>query len=158
MGTDWPDVANPNWDDQVTLFWRERGIDPGFDVTEASNTILRASELLQFPVADMGSGAGTVVDLLIALGENRAKYMILAQGTGTADSPRVAAPFSAFDPMAFGDEFVFDPNLDPAVMRSAPRFDPTLFPGPGHIDSAALDEFDLYWEQQGYPVRVRETQ
>jgi hypothetical protein len=155
VGADWPDLTNPAWDNEVTVFWRDLGIDPGFDVTEASHTILWASDLLNYQAVEMGSGPGTIVDLLVALAENRAKYIILAQGAGTADSPRVAVPFSAIDDMAFGQEFVFDSGLDPAVLLSAPRFDPTLYTEPGPLDATLLADIDAYWEHHGYPVQVR---
>lgn len=143
LGTDWPDVTNPAWDDDANGFWRNIGIDPGYDATTASNSIVRASTIVGYSVGDVGYGPGTVRDLIIDLGQNHAKYVILSYGMGvTYDEDLVAVPFSAFDASGFGNQLVFAGDLEPTVLDEAPRFDNDLYTGVGPLDPTWDDGFD----------------
>ena len=153
LGTDWPDVNDPAWDDDANGFWRNIGIDPGYDATTASNSIVRASTIVGYSVGDVGYGPGTVRDLIIDLGQNRAKYVILSYGMGvTYDEELVAVPFSAFDASGFGNQLIFAGDLDPTVLDQAPRFDNTLYNDGAPLDATWDDNFDSYWADRGYTV------
>lgn len=45
LGQDWLNVSDPNWDDQMVDFWNTQGIEPGFEATEASDSIAWVSDL-----------------------------------------------------------------------------------------------------------------
>jgi sporulation protein YlmC with PRC-barrel domain len=151
LGENWPDLADPAWDDDVLGFWNDIGIDPGFDFEEGTSTVLPASEIVGYPVADVGAGVGTVQDMLIDLTQNRVKYVILTYGIGAAGDDYIPVPFSAFDVEGFGDEFVLNADLDAETLAASPDFDETLFfdvtdPIAPTID----DEIDTYWQELGY--------
>jgi sporulation protein YlmC with PRC-barrel domain len=156
LGDDWPNVDTDTWDDDANNFWRNIGIEPGYDVTTASNSIMRASDIVGYPVGDVGYGAGAVQDLVIDVGKNQAKYVIVTYGAGALyDENLVAVPFSAFDAGGFGNQLVFADTMDPTILDEAPRFDNNLYTGPGPLDPAWDDEFDSFWEERGYTLENR---
>lgn len=149
----WPDSNDPVWDDEVIDFWNGIGIDPGFDMTTASNSIVRVSDMIGYAVGDIGYGDGSVEDMLIALGEGRVKYLLVSYAdVNTFGNEWVAVPFSAFDSTAFGNEFVFAEDFDSALLETAPRV------APGELDATDVsnatidDEWDGYWADAGYSL------
>jgi sporulation protein YlmC with PRC-barrel domain len=153
VGTDWLNAEDPAWDDEVGGFWRNQDIDPGFDYTEASQTILRLSELTNYGVSDVGFGAGVIEDVVVALGEGRAKYLLLSfvEG-GTFGEEWAAVPFSAFDFTSFENQLVFAEGFDQSTLENAPRFESGLFADGQIFESGFDEEVGGYWTEQGYDV------
>jgi hypothetical protein len=82
VGGDWPDIADPAWDDEVIGFWNNIGIDPGVDISEASNTVVWAQDLMGYPLVDLGAGAGTIYNMIINLANSHISYILADFGTG----------------------------------------------------------------------------
>lgn len=149
----WPDGSDPVWDDEVIDFWNGIGIDPSFDMTAASNSIVRVSDIIGYAVGDIGYGAGNVEDMLIALGEGRVKYLLVSYANvNTFGNEWVAVPFSAFDSTALGNEFVFAEDFDSALLETAPRVAPGELDTTGGSNATIDDEWDSYWEDAGYSL------
>jgi sporulation protein YlmC with PRC-barrel domain len=157
LGTSLNDFADPAWEDDAVSFWRSAGFDPGFDINEVSNTIIRASDLTGYGVADTGYGDGSVQDIVVNLGTARAPYVLVnygAQGVGGAlglandGSHHVVVPFSAFDASRFGANFAFGTDFDSRALESAPMVNTEAF-GTGALDPAIANEWNTYWGNRG---------
>src|SRR5690606_39724043 len=59
MGGDWPNLEDPTWDDQLVQFWGEQGLEPATNFEAGTTSVVRASDLVGFPTADLGGGAGS---------------------------------------------------------------------------------------------------
>ncbi len=149
LGTDWLDPSAPGWDDEVGGFWRGIGVDPGFDYTEPTNTIARATDIVNLGIGDVGVGAGTVDDMLIDLGQSKVEYVLLAYDASAFNDELVAVPFDAFDISAVGEQWAFRSGVDADVLQNAPRFSrDALTVG----DAATFGEVDQYWGDRGFGV------
>jgi sporulation protein YlmC with PRC-barrel domain len=158
VGDDWPDFADPAWDDEVSGFWNNIGINPGVDITEASNTVVWAEDLLGYPLVDLGSGVGTIYNMIVDPATSRVRYVLVDFGTGAqADDPYII-PFSAlnvesFDPATVGETgLAFDTEISAESLLTTPRFDRTLFLDTALVPAELLAEVDTYWSDQGYEV------
>jgi sporulation protein YlmC with PRC-barrel domain len=156
LGADWPNVADPTWDDQIVQFWRGAGLDPGFEITEQTQTVVRISELIGFGAADFGYGAGNVDDILIDLSQGQARYVVLDYGTAFWDDDLAAVPFTAFDPQTLQTgAWGTDPAMDPAALQGAPRIQRGA--GTTVYGRDATTQWDTYWQPYGYPVGAPAT-
>jgi hypothetical protein len=161
LGEDWADPINTTWDDEVTNFWRNEGFDPGFDVTDQSGPVMWGSELVNtYGVADAGFGASDVVDLLVDLEQGHVRYAVLDfddTGTfGTTYGDELAiVPFEAMNMDTTGADFGFDEDFDMTTIENAPRIaDPAILREPTLFDPSYADQFDRYWEEQGFLARA----
>lgn len=152
VGQNWPNVDDGAWDDELNQFWNDLGFGTGDDVTEASNTIVRASTINGYPIADLGVGAGAVNDLIIDLGTSQVKYAVVSYGAATMADEWILVPFSAFDANAFGDEFAYSTGIDLATLDEAPRVDRDLLYSVTPIDSTLDDQMDTFWDERGFEV------
>jgi sporulation protein YlmC with PRC-barrel domain len=153
VGDDWPDVTNPLWDDDVSAFWRNIDLDPGFDFNEANpGNVMWLSEMTGYALADLGEGNGTIQDVLIDLGASRVKYVLFNFGTAVDDDPYII-PYSALDVQNVGEnELMFNSTVDLAALQSAPRFDRNLYPDTEILPRDFAPEINDYWIERGFDV------
>jgi sporulation protein YlmC with PRC-barrel domain len=149
VGNDWPDLNDPAWDDDVNNFWSETGITGGTDFEEATTSVARASELMGHRVADLGAGAGSVLDILVNLGTGQAPYVIVDYGEGLDTDPYVL-PISAFDVAAWNEELSYGPDFTPDMLETAPRFDQDAYPVGTPLDNDFGDNIESFWNDLGF--------
>jgi sporulation protein YlmC with PRC-barrel domain len=149
VGNDWPDLNDPVWDDDVATFWNDTGIDSGLNFEEPSTSVAWASELMGHNIADLGFGAGSVLDILVNLGTGNASYLIVDYGEGLDTDPYII-PLSAYDVAAWQDELVYRPDFTPDLLENAPRFDQEAYPEGTNIDSGFGDTFESWWNDMGF--------
>ncbi|MEZ4867816.1 MAG: PRC-barrel domain-containing protein [Caldilineaceae bacterium] len=153
LGNSWPNVADPNWNNDIVNFWTNEGVDPGFAATN-TQTVMYASNLIGYSLSDVGFGAqGSVYDLLVNPAQSDATYAIVDYG-GLFDNNLVAIPFSAVDVSVVNNGFSFTPNVDLNTLQTAPRIDRASFDQTGLFNSSFDDEINTYWEDAGYNVGV----
>ncbi len=153
-----PRLDDPTWYDGITAFWNELGfgsdantvstIDPTTDV------IVRASDLFGYSLVDFGAGIGTIQNLLIDLGDSRARYLLIGFSPTPADDDAYLIPFSAVDVVNVEtNEITMNSDLSLETLQAAPRFDRSLFQGQiGALDPTYDDQADSFWEEQGFAV------
>lgn len=152
MGGDWPDLSDPTWDDNVNAFWTGLGIAHAPDFTEAATNVIKASDLIGYAVADLGSGAGKVEDVIIDLGTAKATYVVVNFGpTGTEDNV-FAVPFSAFNLEERGDTLVFKADVSADTFANAPHFDRSVYVPGQPLDPNWRNDFDTFWRDLGFEV------
>lgn len=161
VGGAWPDFNDPAWDDDVNTFWRDVGVDPGFDFDAATTTAVWADDMLGYTLVDLGVGVGTIQNLLIDLTNSRVKYLLVGFGTTAAEDAPFMIPLSVVDVMAIdntirGNEIAFNTDLTLEMLQTAPRFDRILFDTVGEVDPVLDDAADQYWEEQGFSVALEE--
>lgn len=154
LGDDWPAFAGADWDDQINTFWRDHGLEPGFDMTEASDTIVRASSLIGYPVQDIGYGANSVNNALVDLGRAQIAFLVIDYGNALGVDDLTLVPFSAFNTSAIQNELVFGDDFDSTILETAPRIDT-------NITNADIDRplapdmhnsITAFWNERGYSV------
>lgn len=147
LGTEWPDLTTATWDDDIVNFWSGAGITPANDFSEASDSIVRASDAIGYGVADVGVGAGTVSDMLIDLGNSQIAYALLGYDPTVYGNELVAVPFDALNISTVGNELVFNEGIDASVLENAPRVttDNLAAGTPGVYNDA-----NTYWGGYGY--------
>lgn len=161
VGDNWPDVSTPDWDTDVSNFWRNLGINPGVAVTTNSITdtgsvtgtggsnVMWLNDMTGYSLADLGSGAGTIQDTLIDLSRSRIKYILFDFGTGTNESPYII-PYSALDVQNIGNnQIAFNSNIDATVLQTAPRYDVNLYPNDQVLTQDFSTEIDQFWAEHG---------
>jgi sporulation protein YlmC with PRC-barrel domain len=148
----WPDFNDPTWDDDINNFWTTAGVQPNYDMMEASQSVGWISEILGNQIGDVGFGVGGVTDILINLGTGQAKYALVDYGAGFGGVGEGAylLPMSAFDMTNRDGGLLYSANLTPEMLQEAPRFDPNLYPNDQAIDPGFDVEADNWWNEQGY--------
>ncbi|MCB0127040.1 MAG: hypothetical protein KDE58_32490, partial [Caldilineaceae bacterium] len=153
LGTNWPDVTDATWNNEVNTYWTDNGFDVGYGATD-SQTIMYASNLIDADLGDAGFGAnGSVDDLLVDLSQSQATWIVVDYGT-LFDNNLVPVPFSAIDVSMVDNGFGFTPNIDLTTFEGAPRIDSASFDQAGLVDSTFDDDIVTYWEDAGYTVGV----
>lgn len=149
VGNNWPDLNDPAWDDDVNTYWDETGIDvgPGFD-TPATNVIW-ASDLIGENVADLGFGAGSVLDILVNLGTGYANYVIVDYGEGLDTDPYII-PLGAFDITMRDAGLTYGLDFTPEILESAPRFSQETYPEGTALDQDFGDRLESAWNDLGF--------
>lgn len=155
IGLDWPNVSDGAWDDELNTYWGDLGFGTDSDFVDATNTVVRASTVMDYPIADLGVGAGSVNDLLIDLGTSQAKYAAVSYGATTVADEWILLPFSAFNADAFGDEFAYSTGIDLATLDEAPRVDRDQLYSTIPIDTTLDDQIDNFWTERGFGLEER---
>ena len=65
LGTNWPDTSVAGWNDKVANFWNGIGLGNSAISPGANDTVVRAAQLLNSGLNDIGFGVNTVADMLI---------------------------------------------------------------------------------------------
>jgi sporulation protein YlmC with PRC-barrel domain len=149
VGNDWPDLNDPVWDDDVNTYWTETGIDVGAGFDEPATNVAWASDLMGYNIADLGFGAGSILDILVNLGTGQAPYVIVDHGEGLDTDPYII-PFSAFDLSDWSTEFAFGPDFTPDILENAPRFDQEMYPEGSTLDTDFGDRLESTWNDLGF--------
>jgi hypothetical protein len=163
VGNDWPNWADPAWDDEVNGFWNNLGIDPGPNLDEAAGgTLVRASDLTGFTMVDLGVGSGAIQDVIVNLAEGQVRYVLAGFGTDAAASPGASPgttqnafilPLEVFNlqgtEAGLGSELMFDANVTEEMLRTAPRWDPLLYDQTGIYGSDWEEQIRGYWQGFG---------
>jgi sporulation protein YlmC with PRC-barrel domain len=149
VGNDWPDLNDPVWDDDVATFWSDTGIESGLNFEEPTTSVAWASDLIGHNIADLGAGAGSVLDILVNLGTAQAPYLIVDYGEGLDTDPYII-PLSAYDVTAWQDGLVYVPDFTPDILENAPRFDQDAYPEGTTIDRDFGDQFESWWNDMGF--------
>lgn len=149
VGNDWPDLNDPVWDDDVSTFWSETGIETGMNFEEPTTSVAWASELMGYNVADLGVGAGSILDILVNLGTGQAPYIIVDYGEGLDTDPYII-PLSAYDVTDWSTELVYGPDFTPDILENAPRFDQDTYPEGSPLDQDFGDRLESTWNDLGF--------
>jgi hypothetical protein len=149
VGNDWPDLNDPAWDDNVVTFWNEAGIDVGEGLAEATGSVAWASDILGHNVADLGFGAGSILDILVNLGTGHAPYVVVDYGEGLDTDPYII-PLAAFDLTDWSNEFVYGPDFTPDILENAPRFDLETYPEGTALDLDFGEGIESAWNDLGF--------
>jgi hypothetical protein len=149
VGNDWPDLNDPVWDDDVNTYWTEAGIDVGAGFEEPATNVAWASNLMGYNIADLGFGAGSILDILVNLGTGHAPYFIVDYGEGLDTNP-VIIPVAAFDLTDWSTEFVYGPDFTPDILENAPRFDQEAYPEGSALDLEFGDRLESAWNDLGF--------
>ena len=151
VGDNWPDLSDPNWDNSVADFWRGINIEPGVDFNETnSSNVMWLSDMNGYTVADMGSGAGTIQDMLIDLGSSRIKYVLFDFGTAANQDPYII-PYSALDVQNMANnQIALNSSIDAAMLQTAPRYDQNLYPNDQVLTQDFSTVIDQYWADHGF--------
>jgi hypothetical protein len=150
VGNDWPDLNDPAWDDDVNTYWTETGINVGPGYDEASTSVAWASDLMGRNIADLGTGAGSILDILVNLGTGYAPYFIVDYGEGLDTDPYII-PVAAFDTTGdWSNEFAYGPDFTPDLLESAPRFERETYPDGSPLDLDFGDRVESAWNDLGF--------
>jgi hypothetical protein len=149
VGNNWPDLNDPAWDDDVNTFWGETGIALGEDFDEPTTSVAWASDLLGHNIADLGFGAGSVLDILVNLGAAQAPYLIVDYGEGLDTDPYIL-PLAAYDVTDWSTELVYGPDFTPDMLETAPRFDQDMYPEGSPLDNDFGDRLESAWNDMGF--------
>jgi len=149
VGNDWPDLNDPAWDDDVNTYWSDTGVAVGPGFEEGTTSVAWASDLMGHNVADLGAGAGSVLDILVNLGTGRAPYVIVDYGEGLDTDPYII-PFAAFDVTDWSNELVYGPDFTPDILENAPRFDQDTYPEGTPLDQTFGESIESAWNDLGF--------
>lgn len=154
LGNNWPDITDSAWDDDVTTFWRDNTFDQGIDFDETNAAgVMWLSDMTGFTLVDLGSGAGTIHDVLVDMGNSRIQYVLFGFGTTAADDDSFIIPYRALDVQNINNnEIAFDSTIDLDTLLTAPRYDSVLFPDTEVLMEDLSAEIDNYWTEQGFEV------
>jgi hypothetical protein len=149
VGNNWPDLNDPVWDDDVNTFWGDTGIAIGEGFDEATTSVAWASDLLGHNIADLGFGAGSVLDILVNLGSAQAPYLIVDYGEGLDTDPYII-PLAAYDVTDWSTELAYRPDFTPDLLENAPRFDQDMYPEGSPLDNDFGDRIESAWNDLGF--------
>jgi hypothetical protein len=149
VGNDWPDLNDPAWDDDVNTFWGETGIEVGEGFDEATTSVAWASDLMGHNIADLGFGAGSILDILVNLGAAQAPYLLVDYGEGLDTDPYII-PLAAYDVTDWSTELVYGPDFTPDMLENAPRFDQETYPEGTPLDNDFGDRVESAWNDMGF--------
>jgi hypothetical protein len=149
VGNDWPDLNDPAWDDEVNAFWNNNGIDIDADFEQPTTSVAWASDLMGYNVADLGSGAGSILDVLVNLGTSHAPYVVVDYGEGLDTDPYII-PLTAFNLSDWSTEFAYGPDFTPDILEQAPRLDQDAYPEGSPFDDDFGDRLEATWNDLGF--------
>jgi sporulation protein YlmC with PRC-barrel domain len=161
----WPTGLGTGWEQQVGAFWETAGYEVGAIHNVAPGAAVRGSHMVGFGVgapagagAAPGTGVGavgtpaaTTNDLIVDLQDGQVKYAVLSfTDVAVWGDQWIIVPFEAFDPAAFGDQFIFQQTVDPEIIAAAPRVDAVALTGAEFLSPRWDDELQAYWQEQGF--------
>jgi sporulation protein YlmC with PRC-barrel domain len=136
----WPDIYEPAWEAIYEDYWEEADIEVATPLTSSelpgrppvpapseppvdlNEVILRASDLLSYPIASFqGEELGRIEDLVIGLASGRVKYAALG-----FNDKLFAIRLNAFEPDIAQEELVL--NATQEQLASLPGFEPNDWP------------------------------
>lgn len=141
----WPDTANPEWDEAQQAFWMadEAQEQPESPLHE---TTIRMTDMLSYGVVNARlEGLGEIEDVVIGLDSSRVKYAALSFG-GFLDigDKLFAVPLSGLELDPLREVIVFD--VTEQTLENAPGFEPDNWPDTANprwdVDSST------YWQRQ----------
>jgi sporulation protein YlmC with PRC-barrel domain len=161
VGDDWPTWGDAAWGDQGAAAWGQTEYGQGLPAVGQSASVLRLSNLMGYGVSAHGAvGNGSIMDLLVDLQTNRARWLVVdyadtAATTGAAAivdyaNHLVLVPFGAMDWPTLGQEIAFSPNIDPAALAGAPLVERAEFEQAEFLNPTFDTEVVSYWEGYGY--------
>jgi sporulation protein YlmC with PRC-barrel domain len=161
VGDDWPTWGDAAWGDQGAAAWGQTEYGQGLPAVGQSTNAVRASNLIGYGVGAHGEvGAGSIVDLLVDLQTNRAKWLVVDYAGTTATTGAVTAvdyanhlvlvPFGAMDWANLGQEIAFSSTIDPAALSGAPLVEREEFEQAEFLNPNFDTEVVSYWEGYGY--------
>lgn len=140
------------WDDELFNFWG--GTDYGTNLTDFQSGAVLLSDLVGYGTAAWGDlGPGLVNAILVDLGENTAKWVVVDYAnSGIADynDNVVLVPFQAFDWTNMETELGFSADLDPEALNNAPLVNRDQLFAADFLDPEFDSQAVTYWEEMGY--------
>jgi hypothetical protein len=149
VGNDWPNLNDPAWDDDVNTYWNDTGVDVGEGFAEATTTVGWASDIIGRNIADLGFGAGSILDILVNLGTGQAPYLVVDHGEGLDTDPLII-PLSAYDVSDWNNEFAYGPDFTPDMIENAPRWDREMYPEGTAFDEEFGSNIESFWNDLGF--------
>jgi len=149
VGNDWPNLNDPAWDDDVNTYWNDTGVNVGEGFAEATTTVGWASDIIGRNIADLGFGAGSILDILVNLGTGHAPYLVVDHGEGLDTDPLII-PLSAYDVSDWNNEFAYGPDFTPDMIETAPRWDREMYPEGTAFDEEFGDNIESFWNDLGF--------
>jgi sporulation protein YlmC with PRC-barrel domain len=159
----WPTGLGTGWEQQTTAFWETAGYDVGAIHNVAPGSAVRGSHMVGFGVGApagvgaapgpgaVGTPAATTNDLIVDLQDGQVKYAVLSfTDVAVWGDQWIIVPFEAFDPAAFGDQFIFQQTVDPEIIAAAPRVDAVALTDAEFLSPRWDDELQAYWQEQGF--------
>jgi len=152
---DWPKAGSPNWDSDVRKFWDEEGFNVGFDPSVSGEAIRRIASWTGAPLNDIGLGAGTVKDVIVALDQGRVPYVLVSFANapdvnGTAgDNNWYAVPLTAFDPQ--DPQLALRSDVNASTFEGAPRFDRDSLGQNPFLPTNYDEDWQVFWKKLTTP-------
>ncbi|MBX2998224.1 MAG: PRC-barrel domain-containing protein [Caldilineaceae bacterium] len=161
VGDDWPTWGDAAWGDQGAAAWGQTEFGQGLPAVGQSTNALRVSNLMGYGVGAHGElGNGSIMDLLVDLQTNRAKWLVVdyagaATTTGAVTSVDYAnhlvlVPFGAMDWPNLGQEIGLSPTIDPAALAGAPLVERVELEQAEFLNPNFDTEVVSYWEGYGH--------
>lgn len=166
VSADWPTWGDPAWADRGAAVWGATEFGEGLPAAGQSASALRLSALIGYGIGAYGDlGAGSIVDILVDLQANGAKWLVVdyagaAASAGAAstvdyNTHLVLIPFAAMDWQNLGQEIFFNPNIDATAFAGAPLILRDEFEQAGFLNPNFDAEVVSYW--QGYGVQFEDV-
>jgi len=152
---DWPKAGSPNWDSDVRNFWDQEGFAVGFDPSVSGNGIRRIASWTGAPVNDIGLGAGTEKDVIVALDQGRVPYVLVSfadapEVNGTAgDNNWYAVPLTAFDPE--NPQLALRSDVNASTFEGAPRFNRDSLGQNPFLPTNYDEDWQVFWKKLTTP-------
>jgi len=152
---DWPKAGSPNWDTDVRNFWDKEGFKVGFDPSLSGNSIRRIASWTGAPFNDIGLGAGTEKDVIVALDQGRVPYVLVSFANapdvnGTAgDNNWYAIPLTAFDPQ--NPQLALRSDVNASTFEGAPRFNRDSMGQNPFLPANYDQDWQVFWKKLTTP-------
>jgi len=152
---DWPKAGSPNWDSDVRNFWDEEGFKVGFDPSVSGSGVRRIASWTGAPLNDIGLGAGTEKDVIVALDQGRVPYVLVSFAdapdvNGTAgDNNWYAVPLTAFDPQ--NPQLALRSDVNASTFEGAPRFNRDSLGENPFLPANYDKDWQVFWKKLTTP-------
>jgi hypothetical protein len=148
LGTDWPNLAAPGWDDALATFWRNAGIDPGYDVTAETGRVTWGSTLIGSNVGDLGLSTTMVDNLLLDIGEGRVRYYVINYTRTEELGDLVVVPFEVMDMHAVLGYLYLTEGYDETMLLAAPIIPREALAGNKLYVVGFAEQLEQHWQEQ----------
>jgi len=152
---DWPKAGSPNWDSDVRNFWDKEGFPVGFDPSVSGTSIRRIASWTGAPLDDIGLGAGTAKDAIVALDQGRVPYVLVsfadapAVGGTAGDNNWYAVPLTAFDPQ--NPQLALPSDVNASTFEGAPRFNRDSLGQNPFLPANYDQDWQVFWKKLTTP-------